>query len=44
MKSNLKKVIAAVMALVMMFGLTACSGGANYTENNTEFVIGVSGC
>ena len=43
MKSNVKKVIAAVMALVMMFGLTACSGGANYTENNTEFVIGVSG-
>ena len=43
MKSNLKKVIAAVMALVMMLALTACSGGANYTENNTEFVIGVSG-
>ncbi|MBR2040834.1 MAG: ABC transporter substrate-binding protein [Oscillospiraceae bacterium] len=42
MKSNVKKVIAAVMALVMMLGLTACSG-ANYTENNTEFVIGVSG-
>ena len=42
MKSNLKKVIAAVMALVMMLGLTACSG-ANYTENNTEYVIGVSG-
>lgn len=43
MKSNVKKVIAAVMALVMVLGLTACSGGANYTENNTEFVIGVSG-
>ena len=42
MKSNVKKVIAAVMALVMMLGLTACSG-SNYTENNTEFVIGVSG-
>ena len=43
MKSNVKKVIAAVMALVMVLGLSACSGGANYTENNTEFVIGVSG-
>ena len=43
MKSNLKKVIAAVMALVMMLSLAACSGGANYTENNTEYVIGVSG-
>jgi len=42
MKSNVKKVIAAVMALVMCLCLTACSG-ANYTENNTEFVIGVSG-
>ncbi len=43
MKSNFKKLFAAVMALVMVFGLAACSGGANYTENNTEFVIGVSG-
>ncbi len=43
MKINSRKVIAAVMALVMVLGLTACSGGANYTENNTEFVIGVSG-
>ena len=43
MKFYAKKVIAAVMALVMVLGLTACSGGANYTENNTEFVIGVSG-
>ncbi len=42
MKSNAKKVLAAVMALVMLFGLSACSG-ANYTENNTEYVIGVSG-
>mgnify|MGYP002519654889 CR=1 FL=1 len=42
MKSNLRKVIAAVMALVMCLCLTACSG-ANYTENNTEYVIGVSG-
>ena len=43
MKSNFKKLFAAVMALVMVFSLAACSGGANYTENNTEFVIGVSG-
>ena len=42
MKSNLRKVIAAVMALVMCLCLTACSG-ANYTEYNTEYVIGVSG-
>ncbi|MBQ3094608.1 MAG: ABC transporter substrate-binding protein [Clostridia bacterium] len=37
-----KKIMALAMALVMVLGLTAC-GGANYTENNTEYVIGVSG-
>ena len=43
MKTNLKKVLAMVMAFAMMLSFAACSGGANYTENNTEFVIGVSG-
>ena len=38
----MKKFLAILLALVMMLGLTACSG-ANYTENNTEYVIGVSG-
>lgn len=42
MKSNAKKFLAAVMALVMLFGFSACSS-KNYTENNTEFIIGVSG-
>ena len=43
MKSTFKKFFAAIMALVMLFSFAACSGGANYTANNTEFVIGVSG-
>ena len=42
MKSMFKKVIAVVMALAMLLSLVAC-GGANYTKNNTEYVIGVSG-
>ena len=42
MKSIFKKAFAAVMALAMVLGLTAC-GGADYTSENTEYVIGVSG-
>ena len=42
MKSIFKKTFAAVMALAMMLGLTAC-GGKNYTAKNTEYVIGFSG-
>lgn len=43
MKSNVRKIFAAIMAFVMLFGFTACSSSKNYTENNTEFIIGVSG-
>ena len=43
MKSTFKKLMAVALVVVMMFSFAACSGGANYTENNTEFVIGVSG-
>ena len=42
MKSIFKKTFAAVMALAMILGLTAC-GGKNYTAKNTEYVIGFSG-
>ena len=42
MKSIFKKAFAAVMALSMVLGLTAC-GGKNYTAKNTEYVIGFSG-
>ncbi len=41
MKSFFKKAVAVVMAVAMLFSLAAC--GANYTADNTEFVIGVSG-
>ena len=37
-----KKVFAVAHAVVMLFSLAAC-GGANYTAENTEYVIGVSG-
>ena len=43
MKFNAKKLFAAALALIMVFSFAACSGGSNYTENNTEFIIGVSG-
>ena len=43
MKSTFKKLMAAVLVLAMVLSFAACSGGSNYTENNTEFVIGVSG-
>ena len=42
MKSMFKKVIAVVMSLAMLFALTAC-GGADYTADNKEIVIGFSG-
>lgn len=42
MKSMFKKALALVMAAAMLFTLAAC-GGSNYTANNTEFVIGLSG-
>ncbi len=42
MKSIFKKVIAGVMAFAMVFSLASC-GGADYTAENTEYVIGFSG-
>lgn len=42
MKTMFKKVFALALAVVMLFSLAAC-GGANYTAENTEYVIGVSG-
>ena len=42
MKSMFKKFVAVAMAAAMLFSLAAC-GGVNYTAENTEFVIGVSG-
>lgn len=38
------KILAIALSLVFCLGaLVACSGPVNYAENNTEFVIGVSG-
>ena len=42
MKAILKKVTALLMTGTMLLSLTAC-GGANYTAENTEYVIGFSG-
>ncbi len=42
MKATLKKVSVILLALTMVFSLTAC-GGANYTAENKEYVIGFSG-
>lgn len=42
MKSMLKKVLAVLMVVTVVFGLSSC-GGANYAAENTEFVIGFSG-
>ena len=37
------KIISFVLTLALCMGLFAACGGVNYTENNTEFVIGLSG-
>lgn len=38
------KTLAALLALVFCVGaFAACGGSSNYAENNTEFVIGLSG-
>lgn len=42
MKSIFKRAFAVLMAAAMLFSLSAC-GGANYTADNTEYVIGLSG-
>ena len=42
MKTMLKRVLTLAIAAVMLLTLAAC-GGSNYTANNTEYVIGVSG-
>lgn len=39
----MKKVFAIIMAAMMFVALLAGCGSPNYTANNTEFVIGVSG-
>ena len=43
MKSVFKKVLAVVLATVMLATFAACGGANSYTANNTEYVIGVSG-
>jgi len=41
---KLTKTLAVILALVFcLSAFAACSGPVNYAENNTEFVIGVSG-
>jgi hypothetical protein len=40
---KLTKVISLVLAAVMCLGMFAGCSGVNYAENNTEYVIGVSG-
>lgn len=42
MKTIFKKAFAVLMVLTMVFSLAAC-GGADYTAENTEFVLGFSG-
>lgn len=42
MKSIFKKVLAVLMVLAMIFSFASC-GGASYTADNTEYVIGFSG-
>lgn len=42
MKSMFKRVTALLMTCTMLLSLTAC-GGANYTADNTEYIIGFSG-
>ncbi|MBE6732615.1 MAG: amino acid ABC transporter substrate-binding protein [Ruminococcaceae bacterium] len=43
MKSIFKKVLAFALAAAMVFTFAACGGAENYTADNKEFVIGVSG-
>ena len=41
---KLAKILALALALVMCLGaFAACGGKTNYAQNNTEFVIGLSG-
>lgn len=42
---KMKRILTAALALVMIFALAGCGGGASdsYTANNTEFVIGATG-
>ena len=41
---KLAKILALALALVMCLGaFVACGGKTNYAQNNTEFVIGLSG-
>ena len=40
---KLVKTIALVLTLALCIGMFAACGGKNYTKNNTEYVIGVSG-
>ena len=40
---KLTKIISLVLAAVMCLGMLAGCGSVNYAENNTEFIIGVSG-
>jgi len=42
MKTMFKKAFALLMAIAMVFSFAAC-GNKNYAENNTEFIIGLSG-
>lgn len=43
MKSIFKKVLAFALTAALVFTLAACGGAENYTADNKEFVIGVSG-
>lgn len=40
---KLTKTLALVLSLALCIGMFAACGGKDYTKNNTEFVIGVSG-
>ena len=40
---KLKRTLALILSLVFCLGALASCGNVNYAENNTEFVIGVSG-
>lgn len=42
MKTMFKRALAVMVVVVLALTMTAC-GGAKYTANNTEYVIGVSG-